>query len=216
MRDPVALAYSGRIDEAWRLACAQAASDEPFLAAQGLEALSVLGQQHGVRADAEAERLLVEHARGPLSRKAFEAAAGLESRVLEPLAVARLGAGEATWEVLRYASELPSHALAMALAQGWEALPERLLDEALLTSCAMPVTDAHEVDAWGERALMALSDRSADVRLAALRAVEMWQPADAYETCAALVEDPDERVRALAERVLEKLSPDQAGISDGA
>lgn len=209
MRDPVALAWSGRTAEARALARAQAHGDDPFLAAQGLEALAVLGREHGVRADAGLEALLVRQALagGAVGRKAFDAAMGLEARALEGVAAQLLRRGEARWEVLRYAGELPSLDLARALADGWAALPPRLRDEALLTSCAMPCATPEEAAGWGRRALDLVDDADEAVRLAALTAVRVWRPAAAARACARGLDDPNPLVRREAARALSQVDP---------
>jgi hypothetical protein len=204
MKDPVALAYSGRLDEARAAAIAQASSDESFLVAQGLEALAVLGQQHGVRADATLDAILLQHARGPasLARKAYEAAMALGSRVLESLAAQRLASGDIIWEVLRYAGEWPSHELGAALATGWDRLPSRLRDEALLTTCVMPVANPDEARAWGERALKAARDPAEEVRLAGFVALRAWIPEETADACARALTDESPGVRQLAAQIL--------------
>lgn len=208
MKDPVALAYSGRLDEARAAALEQARRDDPFLAAQGLEALAVLGQQHGIRADESIAAVLVTRAGEPgaVGRKAFEAATALGVRAFDRLAAQRFRAGSAAWEVLRYAGEWPSHEVARALAAGWAGLPDGLLDEALLTSCVQPAADRAEVVAWGNRALAALGHRSEEVRRAAVAAVMTWRPVTVDEALEPLREDESELVRRAAERALEQLA----------
>jgi hypothetical protein len=207
MTDPVALAYSGRLEEARAAALVQARSDDPFLAAQGLEALAVLGQQHGVRADEPMTALLVQRAADEwvLARKAFEAATALGVREFDRLAAQRLASGGAGWEVLRYAGEWPSQEVAEGLAAGWALIPERLLDEALLTACVQPAATRREAEAWGARAVAALRHASEDVRRAAVTAVLAWRPADALTALEPLREDESESVRSAAGQALETL-----------
>jgi len=207
MKDPVALAYSGRVDEARGLALDQARSDDPFLVRQGLEALAVLGQQHGVRADAELDAVLVAAAQqdGATARAALQAAAALASRAVEDSVASGLSEGRAAWEILRYAGELPSHRLARALATGWRALPDTLRDEALLVSCVMPAADRLEAGEWGARALAAVRDASPEVRAAALQAVAAWRPDDGAAACSEALEDDDAAVRRAAVDALARL-----------
>lgn len=208
MLDPVALAWSGRIDQAFQLACTQAGGDDPYAASQGLEALAVLGSQHGVKADDRVRRILLDKAQDPapsIARRAFEAAMALSERSLEPLAVKLLTSGEARWEVLRYAGELPSHALAGALALGWDRLPATVRDEALLTSCAMPCASAEENEAWGRRALALVRDREESVRAAAFIALRIWAHLPGLEACLEAADDASPAVRAEAERTMAEL-----------
>ncbi len=204
MRDPVALAWSGRIPEARALALEQAESGDALVVPQGLEALGVLGREHGVRADARMERLLVTRAEDEsgVARRAFEAAMGLESRALEGLSARLLAQGEARWEVLRYAGELPSLVLARALAQGWRAVPDELQDEALLTACAMPAANRDECAGWGERALAQTQSARESVRVAAFTAVRIWAYAPAAARCTEALEDESPAVRREAARAL--------------
>lgn len=211
MKDPVALAYSGRIPEARAAAVAQARSDDAFLVGQGLEALTVLGQQHGVRADDELDSLLAarEADGGAIARRAFEAAAALGSRALEEAAARRLAGGEATWNVLRYVGEWPSWELGRALAEGWDRLPPQLVDEALLTSCVLPVRSQEECVAWGRRVLAKVAETNEDVRVAALDAVAIWRPREAAEPCVEALCDRSVRVRMAAARALAAADPDR-------
>jgi hypothetical protein len=210
MRDPVALAWSGRIDEAKALACEQAGSKDSMLAAQGLEALAVLGSEHGLTASEEIDRLLVSGAKGSeaASRRAFEAAMALGSRAVEPLVCERLGSGDVRWELLRYTGEMPSQALAKALAEGWSSMPGRYLDEALLTSCVLPCATPAEAVQWGARAIACAADRSESVRVASMRAIRSWAPAGADHICAAALDDESDDVRREAARTLAWLHPD--------
>jgi hypothetical protein len=212
MLDPVALAWSGRVAESYALACAQAASDDPYAVGQALEAFAVLGSEHRVRADEQVRRILVEQAKGAtsLSRRAFAAAMALDERVLEPMVSDLLASGAARWDLLRYAGELPSHRLALALASGWDRLPEELRDEALLTSCAMPCASAAENEAWGARALPWLVHLRESVRVAALIAVRTWGHRPALEIARALLEDESPEVRAEAARTVTHLARIQA------
>ncbi len=211
MRDPVALAWSGRIPEARALAVEQAESADPLLAGQGLEALGVLGREHGVRADERIERLLIDRAReeGPLARRAFEAAMELDSRALEPLVTELFRRGRSRWEVLRYAGELPSYGIARALAEGWGSIPGDLRDEALLTSCAMPAANPAECDDWGAKALLATSDPRESVRVAAFTALRVWAYVPAGEACAAAMMDESPAVRREVERALAEIDADR-------
>jgi hypothetical protein len=211
MKDPVALAYSGRVPEARAAALTQASSDDAYVAAQGLEALAVLGQQHDVRTTAQLDALLLRCADSEpsVARKAFEAARSLGSLVLEPLAARRLGSGAVTWESLRYAGEWPSLGLARALAQGWDQIPRRLIDEALLTSCVMPVADREEARAWGERALSLTRDQSEEVRLAAFTALQSWLPEGTATACARALVDDSPLIRKRAAELLGVVDPQQ-------
>jgi hypothetical protein len=192
MKDPVALAYSGRIAEATDAALAQASSSDDFLVRQGLEALAVLGQQHGVRTNAAIDSLLVQRSRddAAIARKAFEAAMGVGSRALEEAAVQLLAEGRATWEVLRYVGEWPSHALGRALVAGWEQLPRRLVDQALLTSCAMPVANPAEARELG-----------------VLAALKWWAPEETPDICAQSLTDDSPAIRQGAADLLATLDP---------
>jgi len=209
MKDPVALAYSGRIPEALAAAVEQASSDDDFLVAQGLEALAVLGQQHGVRTNAAIDALLVRltSASSTLSRKAFDAAMSVGSRVLEDVAVQRLESGAASWEVMRYAGEWPSHRLGRALLAGWARVPERLRDEALLTCCVMPVSNAEEAAEFGQLAIDASRDGSNEIRVAAFRALRWWAPLQTADICARALRDRVEAVRRSAADTLAFLEP---------
>jgi hypothetical protein len=207
-QDPVALAWSGRVQESFELACKQAAGLDPFEASQALEAFSVLGSQHRVRADDRVRKILLEKADDApsLARRSFDAAMAMDERVLEPLAARLIASGRARWEVLRYAGELPSHALGKALARGWDAIPAELRDEALLTSCAMPCANAVENEAWGKRALECLCDPRESVRAAALVAMRVWAYVDAIEACRNALEDDSPDVQAEAQRTLAHLT----------
>lgn len=213
MQDPVALAWSGRVEESFELACQQAAGLDPFEAAQALEAFAVLGSQHGVRANDRVRKLLLEKADDApsLARRAFDAAMAMNDRVLEPLAARLLSSGRARWDVLRYAGELPSHALAEALARGWDALPPDLRDEALLTSCSMPCANEAENKAWGKRAFACLTDERESVRAAALVAMRTWAFVDGLEACRHALEDDAPEVRSEAARTLAHLTHIAAG-----
>jgi hypothetical protein len=207
-QDPVALAWSGRVREAYELACRQAAGPDPFEASQALEAFSVLGSQHRARADDRVRKLLLDKADDApaLARRAFEAAMAMDDRVLEPLAAKLIASGRTRWEVLRYGGELPSYELGRALARGWDAIPGDLRDEALLTSCAMPCADAAENEAWGKRALACLADPRESVRAAALVAMRAWAYVDGLEACRDALEDDAPDVRAEARRTLAHLT----------
>jgi hypothetical protein len=207
-QDPVALAWSGRVQEAYELACRQAAGLDPFEASQALEAFSVLGSQHRVRADDRVRRLLLDKADDApsLARRAFDAAMAMDERALAPIAARLIASGRARWELLRYAGELPSQELAEALARGWDAIPEDLRDEALLTSCAMPCASAAENAAWGKRALACLGDGRESVRAASLVAMRVWAYVEGIEACRKALEDDSPDVRAEAGRTLAHLS----------
>lgn len=210
MKDPVALAYSGRIPEAREAAVAQASSDEPFLVREGLEALAVLGQQHGVRTNAAIDELLARRAEEPsFSRKAFEAATSLGSRALEESAARRLTEGEASWEVLRYAGEWPSDRLGAALRAGFPTIPEGLKDEAFLTSCAMPVCSPEEAREFGRLAIEGTRDPSEEVRRAAFTALRCWAPTETASLCARALTDPSAPVRKIAAETLAEHEPDR-------
>jgi hypothetical protein len=211
MKDPVALAYSGRIPEAIDAALAQASSDDDFLVAQALEALAVLGQQHGLRTNAALDRILVQRSgESPsIARKAFEAAMGVGSSALEPVAAHRLEAGQATWDVLRYAGEWPSHRLGRALLAGWERLPRQLLDEALLTSCAMPVANPEEAREFGRRAMDAARERDEELRAAGFVALKWWIPLETADICAQSLTDDSQAIRQAAAELLATLDPER-------
>lgn len=201
MTDPVALAYSGRVEEAREAALAQSSSDDPYLREQALEALAVLGQQHGVAPDAAMEAVLVASS-GEHLRRSLEAATALGSRALDPLVEERLRAGAATWEMLRHVEELPTLALGRALAAGWDRLPPSLLDEAVLATGAVPVSSREEAIAWGTRVLAAAAHRSEHVRIAALRALALWQPEGTADACARALEVDSPELRLEAARTL--------------
>lgn len=205
MRDPVALAYSGRVSEAHEAAIEQAAEDDSFTVAQALEALAVLGAQHGVRSSSLTDERLLQAATSSepsLVRRAFDAAAALGTGVLEAVAVERLKQADATWDVLRYAAECPTLETGRALAAGWGSLASRLRDQALLTSRAMPVANREENDAWGERVLAHVDDPSEDVRSAAFEALKVWQPAKGAVACSQALEDEAASVRTAAAQAL--------------
>lgn len=210
MRDPVALAYSGRLDEARREAAAQVSSDDPFLARQGLEALAVLGQQHGMRSDPDLDALLSKHARANdrTADRAFEAAAALDSNALESEAILRLTRGEATWFVLRYVGEQPSHRLALALAETWEQVLENHRDQALLTTCVLPAANRAEAQQWGRRAEASLADEREEVRLSALAAMDVWRTEDTPLRAARALADDSPEVRRRAAELLERIAPE--------
>lgn len=208
MKDPVALAWSGRVAEAWDVAREQAGRDDAFVAAQGLEALAVLGAEHGYTSEAALDAVLAKAAlETSLSRRAFEAAMRLRSRALEPVSTQLLTSGEARWEVLRYAGELPSDGLAKALAEGWDRLPARLRDEALLTACAMPASTKAEREAWGARALRHVGEVEESVRVAAFRALRTFAHKAGAKACAQALDDGSEAVRAEAATTLLALDP---------
>jgi hypothetical protein len=188
---------------------AQASSDDEFLVAQGLEALAVLGEQHGIRTTPQIDALLTSRAgEAPsISRKAFSAAMGVGSRALEGEAIRRLAGGEASWEVLRYAGEWPSHALGHAILSGWKQIPERLLDEALLTICSMPAANAQEAREFGRRAMEAARDPAEPVRFAALIALRWWVPIETADICAQALTDVAPPVRRRAAELLAALEP---------
>lgn len=204
MRDAVALAYSGRIPEARAEATDQASNADEFVAGQGLEALGVLGREHGVRSTPDLDAVLERRARegGAIARRAFEAAGALESRALESVCAERLAAGDVTWDVLRYAGELPSLRLARALAEGWERLPARMRDEALLVTRVLPVADRAECEAWGRRLVAQAESRDEEVRRATFLALWTWRPDDAGEACARALEDDASAVREAAAQAL--------------
>lgn len=208
MRDPVALAYSGRVAEAHEAAIEQAAAEDPFVVAQALEALAVLGGQYGVRATASVdERLRLSSGSSDESvvRRAFDAAAALGSAALEGVARKRLESGDATWDVLRYAAQCPSLEIGRSLARGWEAICVRLRDEALLTSRVMPVASREENDAWARRTLAHVDDASEDVRVAAFEAVKVWRPKAGADACSKALEDDVSSVRLAAAQALAAL-----------
>lgn len=211
MRDPVALAYSGRVVEAYEAAVEQSASEDAFVVAQALEAFAVLGEQYLMRTTPVVdERLLQSVSAGDeaLSRRSFDAASALGSAALENVAVRRLEAGEASWDVLRYAAQCPTLKIGRALASGWEKIPPRLRDEALLTSRVMPVSNADENDAWAERVLASVDDASEDVRAAAFEAIKVWRPNSGAQACARALEDEAEAVRSAAGSALAELDVD--------
>jgi hypothetical protein len=209
MKDPVALAYSGRIPEARDAAMAQAASDDDFLVAQGLEALSVLGQQHGVRTNARIDALIVQRSQESprLSRKAFEAAMSTGSRALDAEVVRRIEAGRVSWEVLRYIGEGPSHQLGRALVAGWERIPEDLLDQALLTICSMPVANPDEAREFGRLALQGARHGREEIRAAAFVALKWWIPVETADVCARALTDHAPAIRQGAAELLAELEP---------
>lgn len=205
MRDPVALAYSGRLVEAHEAAIEQAAGDDPFVVAQALEALAVLGGQYGVRSTPPVDerlRVSANSADETVVRRAFDAAAALGSAALEDAAGRRLEAGDASWDVLRYAAQCPTLELGRSLARGWEALPSRLRDEALLTSRVMPVSSEEENDAWARRALERVGDASENVRVAAFEALKVWRPKGGAAACSRALEDDASSVRVAAAQAL--------------
>lgn len=211
MRDPVALAYSRRVDEAYQAAIEQAVADDPFLVAQALEALTVLGGQHGLRATPLVDERLLGAALASdevVVRRAFDAAAALGSGVLEDIAADRLEGTDATWDVLRYAAQCPTLEIGRSLARGWEAMPGRLRDEAILTSCVMPVSSREENDAWATRVLMHVGDPSENVRLATFDALKVWRPEAGAEACSEALEDEASSVRAAAAQALALLDVD--------
>lgn len=211
MRDPVALAWSGRVADARALACEQAGGADPAVAGQGLEALAVLGSQHGVTADARIDALLLAAAAHPsTARRAFEAAAALQSDVLRPLACARLEEGAAGWEVLRYARERPHPELTRALDTGWSRLAPSLHDEALRTACTLPfaATAARLVFARRARALLAATDTS--VQVSALLALQEWRYRPAAPDCRRLLSREEPEVAVAAAHALRSLSRKQA------
>jgi len=209
VKDPVALAYSGRIAEATAAAMEQATSEDDFLVAQGLEALAVLGQQHGIRTNTAIDTLLVRRAgESPsVSRKAFDAAMSLGSRSLETAAIQRLESGAASWEVLRYAGEWPSYRLGRALVSAWTKLPDRLRDEALLTACVMPVARPEEAAEFGRLAVEAARDESEETRVAAFRALRWWAPVQTGDLCVRALTDSCEAIRRSAAETLAMFEP---------
>ncbi len=211
MKDPVALAYSGRIDEAREAAFQQASSNDDFLVRQGLEALAVLGQQHGVRTNVLIDALLRRRAtESPtISRKAFDAAMSIGSRALEEEAARRLEEGATTWEVLRYTGEWPSLRLARALRARWDDIPERLRDEALLTLSSMPAASEEEARECGRLAIDGSRHPSADIRIAAFTALRYWVPLETADLCARALRDESKGVRTAAAQLLAELDPDR-------
>ncbi len=182
MKDPVALAYSGRIDEAREAAFQQASSEDDFLVRQGLEALAVLGQQHGIRTNAAIDALLRTRAtESPtIARKAFDAAMSIGSRALEDEAARRLEQGA-----------------------------ERLQDEALLTLSAMPAASADEARECGRLAVVASRNSSPDIRVAAFTALRFWVPLETADLCARALSDENKGVRTSAAQLLAELDPDR-------
>jgi hypothetical protein len=209
MKDPVALAYSGRIPEARQAAMEQAGSDDEFLVVQGLEALAVLGQQHGVSANAAIDELLARRATESLSvsRKAFDAATSVGSRALEEEAAKRLESGRGSWEVLRYAGEWPSHRLARALFTGWSQLPDRLRDEALLTIAVMPAANPDEAREYGLLAIEGTRSAEESIRAAAFVALKWWVPLETADLCARALNDEVPGIRTAAAELLSSLEP---------
>lgn len=205
MKDAVALAWSGRVEEAQAAAEAQVAAEDPFVASQGLEALAVLGEQQGLRASPEVAHRLEVWGRtrdGGVSRRAFEAAGALGSLALEAEAVRRLVAGQADWAVLRYVGERPTHRLAQGLASGWEGIDPALRDQALLTTRTLPVASQEENDAWGERVARFLRDEADEVRGAAFQALAVWRPPETADLCVDGLGDEAGVVRRAAAQAL--------------
>jgi len=213
MRDPVALAWSGRVQEALPLARAQAADADPSIASQGLEALAVLGSQHQVRSDDALDELLRRAALEPRTmRRAFEAATALGSHALLALSCDRLRAGTAGWEVLRHAGELALPELAEALDAGWERLAPSLRDEAIRTAAALPCGSRQRELAFARRARTLLSETDTSLRTSALVALRRFRYRPAAADCHRLVRDDDSAVAIEAARTLRVLSPSRAKV----
>lgn len=207
MKDPVALAWSGRIGEARVAALEQIRSDDPLIVRQALESFAVLGNEHGVRADAELDDALAFVSRQlPLESKALDAAAALDSAVLDDVIEKALREGRHGWALLRHVGDRPSLRFARALAEGWAAIPDDLRDLALLTSRVLPVATAREAASWGERALKHVNDPIPENRAAAFAAIEIWAPAGAVAACERGLEDESAEVRIAAARALKTLS----------
>ncbi|MFM2152357.1 MAG: hypothetical protein RL199_792 [Pseudomonadota bacterium] len=199
MKDPVALAYSGRIEEAERAARAQILADDPLARAGAWEAFAVLGREHGLKTDASLDTALADAVRteGAVGRRALEAAMELRSTAPEAFVVERLNRGSAGWEHLRFAGERPSHGLARGLAGGWKLLDPALADEALLTAAAMPLSGPAKAE-WGTRALALVAAPQASVRVAVLRCLAFWGHVPGVDACAKALDDADEAVREQA------------------
>lgn len=203
MKDPVALAWSGRIAEARDAALEQASPEDVYLAGQSLEALATLGEQHGVRADPQLDAALVAASAEPeLSRKALEAAAALDSNALDDVVEDALRAGRHDWSLIRHVGIRPSLRFARALAEGWEEIGDELLDLALLTTRVLPVATREEAAEWGARALASVSHPVPEVRAAAFDAVAVWAPDGAAQACEQGLNDEDRNVREAAARAL--------------
>ncbi len=211
MKDPVALAYSGRVDEAEQAARAQVLSDDPLARAGAWESLAVLGRAHGLRTDASLDAALTEAVKvdGVVSRRALEAAMELGSTAPEAFVVERLNRGLVGWEHLRFAGERPSHGLVRGLAAGWKLLDPAFADEALLTAARMPVSGPMRAE-WGARALAFVGDRSPSVRVAALRCLAVWQHGPGVDACAKALDDEADEVRAEAATSLLVLDVERA------
>lgn len=203
MRDPVALAWSGRIAEARDAALEQVSPDDVYLAGQSLEALATLGELHGLRADAQLDAALVAAAAKPeLWRKALEAAAALDSNALDDVVETALREGRHDWSLIRHVGVRPSLRFARALAEGWEAIGDELLDQALLTTRVLPVANREEAAEWGARALDRVEHPVPEVRVAAFDAVAAWAPEGAAQACEKGLDDIDRNVREAAARAL--------------
>jgi hypothetical protein len=211
MKDPVALAYSGRVEEAERAARSQILADDPLSRAGAWEAFAVLGREHGLKTDAALDAVLLDAVRsdGAVGRRALEAAMELGSSAPEAFVVERLNRGSAGWEHLRFAGERPSHGLARGLAGGWKLLDPALADEALLTAAAMPLSGPAKAE-WGARALAFVDAYAPSVRVAALRCLALWSHRPGVEACARALEDDAEDVRAQAAESLLVLDADRA------
>jgi hypothetical protein len=217
MKDPVALAYSGRVEEAERAARAQILSDDPLARAGGWEALAVLGREHGLKADATLDTALTAAVRveGTVGRRALEAAMELGSTAPEAFVVERLNRGSAGWEHLRFAGERPSHGLARGLAGGWKQLDPGLADQALLTAALMPLSGPARAE-WGARALALVDAKAPSVRVAALHCLSVWQYRPGTDACAKALDDLTDEVRAQAAKSLLSLDVDRAVAEAGA
>jgi len=212
MKDPVALAWSGRIEEARALACAHAAMDDSLLAAQGYEALAVLGGAHGLRTAADIDALLLRSParEAPVQRQALAAAAAVESDALRESVAQALRTGTAGWEHLRYAGERPAETLAAALDEGWSLLNAKHIDQALLTACAQPLSTRPQALRWARRTRALAKDPSPSVRVAAFTALGHWRYRPALPDCRNALLDHAEEVGTAAARTLAILSPKQA------
>jgi hypothetical protein len=124
------------------------------------------------------------------------------------MAAKRLETGDAGWEVLRYLGEWPTLTLARAFARGWESVPARVRDEALLTTTVLPVSTRDEYEAWCRRIAAYARDDSDEVRHATFVALWTWRPDDAHEACERALSDVEKKVRVAAARALAVIDPE--------
>lgn len=206
MKDPVALAWSGRIQEALSAALKQMHSEESELANQALEAISILGSEYQLRSNPEIDSALVSASqRKELERKLLEAAAAVDSASLDDKIEHLLEHGPQTWPLLRHVGERPSLRFARSLSAGWAQIPDSLQDLALLTSCVLPVANPQEAQDFGEKALAARRSSKASVRAASFFAIGIWQPSGSLEALKEGLDDEEHEVREAAKEALERL-----------